>query len=69
MFARVVTGVRGGWQGYLPEARQRIYFANRSSHGDLVLIWTVLPAALRRSTRPVAAGPLRHLAGHARAPQ
>ena len=55
IFARVVTGVRGEWRGCLPEARQRIYFANHSSHGDFVLIWTVLPAALRRSTRPVAA--------------
>jgi 1-acyl-sn-glycerol-3-phosphate acyltransferase len=55
IFARVVTGVRGEWQGCLPEACQRIYFANHSSHGDFVLIWTVLPAAQRRSTRPVAA--------------
>jgi 1-acyl-sn-glycerol-3-phosphate acyltransferase len=55
IFARVVTGVRGEWRGCLPEARQRIYFANHTSHGDFVLIWTVLPAALRRSTRPVAA--------------
>jgi 1-acyl-sn-glycerol-3-phosphate acyltransferase len=54
-FARLVTGVRGQWQGCLPEARPRIYFANHTSHGDFVLIWTVLPAALRRSTRPVAA--------------
>jgi 1-acyl-sn-glycerol-3-phosphate acyltransferase len=55
IFARVVTGVSGEWRGCLPGSRQRIYFANHSSHGDFVLIWTVLPAALRRSTRPVAA--------------
>src|ERR1700757_4204655 len=55
IFASIVTGVRGEWRGCLPEARQRIYFANHSSHGDFVLIWAVLPAALRRSTRPVAA--------------
>ena len=42
--ARLVTGVRGNWQGSLPEPRPRIYFA-----------WTVLPRALRRTTRPVAA--------------
>jgi 1-acyl-sn-glycerol-3-phosphate acyltransferase len=54
-FARIVTGVRGEWRGCLPEARPRIYFANHTSHGDFVLIWTVLPAALRRITRPVAA--------------
>jgi 1-acyl-sn-glycerol-3-phosphate acyltransferase len=37
-----------------PVARQRIYFANHSSHGDFILVWTVLPSALRARTRPVA---------------
>jgi 1-acyl-sn-glycerol-3-phosphate acyltransferase len=54
-FARALTGVRGNWAGCLPEPRPRIYFANHNSHGDFVLIWTVLPAALRQRTRPVAA--------------
>ena len=54
-FARAVTGVRGEWQGCAPEARPRVYFANHTSMGDFVLIWTVLPPALRRNTRPVAA--------------
>ncbi|MGE0724530.1 MAG: lysophospholipid acyltransferase family protein [Alphaproteobacteria bacterium] len=53
-FARVLTGVRGNWQGCLPEARPRIYFANHASHGDFVLIWSVLPRAIRARTRPVA---------------
>jgi len=53
--ARLITGVRGNWQGALPDPRPRIYFANHRSHGDFVLIWTVLPRALRRLTRPVAA--------------
>ena len=53
-FARAVTGVRGEWQGCAPEARPRVYFANHSSMGDFVLVWTVLPPALRRNTRPVA---------------
>jgi len=53
--ARLVTGVRGNWRSTLPDPRPRIYFANHRSHGDFVLIWTVLPRALRRSTRPVAA--------------
>ena len=35
--------------------RQRIYFANHTSNADLPIIWTVLPPALRRVTRPVAA--------------
>ncbi|SEW31191.1 1-acyl-sn-glycerol-3-phosphate acyltransferases [Aliiroseovarius sediminilitoris] len=54
LFARVVTAVRGVWQGVEPVPRQRIYFANHSSNGDFVLIWTVLPPALRGRTRPVA---------------
>jgi 1-acyl-sn-glycerol-3-phosphate acyltransferase len=54
-FARALTGVLPAWQGCLPDARQRVYFANHSSHGDFVLIWTVLPHHVRRSTRPVAA--------------
>lgn len=54
-FARIVTGVTAEWRGCRPAPRQRIYFANHSSHGDFVLIWTVLPPALRRATRPVAA--------------
>jgi 1-acyl-sn-glycerol-3-phosphate acyltransferase len=55
VFARLVTGVRGNWQGCMPEARPRIYFANHASHGDFVLIWTVLPRAIRSRARPVAA--------------
>ena len=54
IFARVVTGVRGEWRGCVPDPRPRIYFANHRSHADFVLIWTVLPAPLRRLTRPVA---------------
>ena len=47
--ARAMTGVRPDWRGCLPEARQRSYFANHASHGDFVLIWTVLPPHLRRA--------------------
>jgi 1-acyl-sn-glycerol-3-phosphate acyltransferase len=53
-FARVMTGVRPDWRGVTPEPRQRIYFANHASHGDFVLIWSVLPKELRDRTRPVA---------------
>ena len=53
-FARLITGVRGEWRGCAPDARPRVYFANHRSHADFVLIWTVLPAPLRRLTRPVA---------------
>lgn len=53
-FARLVTAVRGVWQGIAPVHRQRVYFANHASHGDFVLIWTVLPPHMREKTRPVA---------------
>ena len=54
-FARLVTGVRGNWQGCLPARKPRIYFANHASHGDFILVWTVFPSALRATARPVAA--------------
>ncbi len=52
--ARLATGARARWEGCGPSAEQRIYFANHASHGDFVLIWTVLPPDLRENTRPVA---------------
>jgi 1-acyl-sn-glycerol-3-phosphate acyltransferase len=55
IFARAITAVRGSWAGEGPSIRQRVYFANHASHGDFILIWTVLPPRLRRRTRPVAA--------------
>jgi 1-acyl-sn-glycerol-3-phosphate acyltransferase len=51
----VLTGVQAHWRGCGPTGVQRVYFANHSSHADFVLIWTALPAGLRRLTRPVAA--------------
>lgn len=53
-FARLVTAVRAVWQGADLSGVQRVYFANHASHGDFILIWTVLPKRLRRRTRPVA---------------
>jgi 1-acyl-sn-glycerol-3-phosphate acyltransferase len=55
VFARFMTAPRAIWQGIEPVPHQRVYFANHSSNGDFVLLWTVLPAPLRRKTRPVAA--------------
>jgi 1-acyl-sn-glycerol-3-phosphate acyltransferase len=54
IFARFITAVRPVWAKTEPVPCQRIYFANHSSNGDFVLIWTVLPAAMRAMTRPVA---------------
>ncbi len=55
LFARVVTAVRGIWDGVEPVAATRVYFANHTSNGDFVLIWAVLPPHIRNRTRPVAA--------------
>jgi 1-acyl-sn-glycerol-3-phosphate acyltransferase len=54
LFARFLTAVRGQWEGIAPTDEQRIYFANHASHGDFVLIWTVLPRRMRLASRPVA---------------
>ncbi len=53
-FARLVTGVRGVWEGCAPCGEQRIYFANHASHGDFVLIWSAIPQPFRAKVRPVA---------------
>ncbi|RYG90592.1 1-acyl-sn-glycerol-3-phosphate acyltransferase [Loktanella sp. IMCC34160] len=55
LFARFTTAVRADWKGIEPVQRQRVYFANHVSNGDMPMIWSVLPPALRRQTRPVAA--------------
>lgn len=52
---RFVVGGHARWQGCAPEPRQRIYFANHSSHLDTVILWAALPAELRATTHPVAA--------------
>ena len=54
LVARIITAVRAVWAGVEPVATQRVYFANHRSNGDFVLLWTVLPGAMRRLTRPVA---------------
>lgn len=55
LFARAVTAVRAEWGAHLPDLRPRVYFANHTSNGDFVLLWTVLPKPVRQKTRPVAA--------------
>jgi 1-acyl-sn-glycerol-3-phosphate acyltransferase len=54
LFARIITAVRPEWRGFAPDQRPRIYYANHASHGDFVLVWTVLPSSVRSRTRPVA---------------
>lgn len=52
---RLLVGAYPHWQGCAPSARQRIYFANHTSHLDTIVIWASLPAQLRPFVRPVAA--------------
>ena len=54
LFARAITAVRASWPESGMQTRRCVYFANHSSHGDFILIWTVLPPRLRRRLRPVA---------------
>jgi 1-acyl-sn-glycerol-3-phosphate acyltransferase len=53
--ARGITGVQVQWAGCEPDERQRIYFANHSSHLDFVVLWSALPPGIRAKTRPIAA--------------
>lgn len=54
LFARAVTAVRPIWDESGLPSQQCVYFANHSSHGDFILIWTVLPPRIRENVRPVA---------------
>ena len=53
--SRLVSGARARWVGCEPHPRQRIYFANHTSHLDTLVLWSALPPSLRPLTRPVAA--------------
>lgn len=64
--ARLISGATALWFDCQPSPRQRVYFANHTSHMDFVVLWSVLPGEIRELTRPVAAkdywtsGRLRH---------
>jgi 1-acyl-sn-glycerol-3-phosphate acyltransferase len=62
-FARILTGARAHWVGCEPHIRARVYYANHTSHIDFVLLWAVLPLAVRASTRPVAAADYWRVSG------
>lgn len=53
--SKALFGAYPRWLGCRPDPIQRIYFANHSSHIDTVAVWSALPRALRKQTRPVAA--------------
>jgi 1-acyl-sn-glycerol-3-phosphate acyltransferase len=52
---KLLVGAYPRWIGCQPEQRQRIYFANHSSHVDTLALWSALPLRLRHTTHPVAA--------------
>ncbi|WP_111640683.1 lysophospholipid acyltransferase family protein [Marinimicrobium alkaliphilum] len=52
---RLLMGATPRWLGCEPHPRQRIYFANHTSHIDTLAIWSALPPALRKHTHAVAA--------------
>jgi 1-acyl-sn-glycerol-3-phosphate acyltransferase len=53
--ARIVSGVQVASICAMPDDRQRVVFANHSSHLDTIVLWSALPPALRTRTRPIAA--------------
>ncbi len=53
--ARIISGVSVRWVDSQPDTCQRVYFANHTSHLDVVLVWSALPANVRHLTRPIAA--------------
>jgi 1-acyl-sn-glycerol-3-phosphate acyltransferase len=55
LLTRAVSGARVRWAGSRPDLRQRIYFANHTSHLDAAVVWAALPKEVRRLARPVAA--------------
>jgi 1-acyl-sn-glycerol-3-phosphate acyltransferase len=52
---RFLSGASVRWIDCQPDTCQRIYFANHTSHLDMVVVWSALPPEVRRLTRPVAA--------------
>jgi 1-acyl-sn-glycerol-3-phosphate acyltransferase len=52
--SRLLCGASAQWHCDPRAECPRIYFANHSSHLDFLVIWSALPARLRRSVRPVA---------------
>ena len=55
IIAKLLSGATVRWVDCQPEACQRVYFANHTSHLDALVLWSSLPSDLRAITRPVAA--------------
>ena len=55
VLVKLLTGSSVRWVGCEPGTRQRVYFANHTSHLDALVLWAALPPAARVLARPVAA--------------
>jgi 1-acyl-sn-glycerol-3-phosphate acyltransferase len=53
--ARLISGASVRWIDCQPDTCQRVYFANHTSHLDVLVLWASLPSNVRNLTRPVAA--------------
>ncbi|QDU56444.1 lysophospholipid acyltransferase family protein [Aeoliella mucimassa] len=53
--ARLLSGASVRWVDSQPDTCQRVYFANHTSHLDVILVWSALPHDVRKLTRPAAA--------------
>jgi len=53
--AKLMSGATLRWVDCQPDACQRVYFANHTSHLDALVLWSSLPGHVRKVTRPVAA--------------
>lgn len=52
--SRFLSGATSCWFSQ-PDTCQRVYYANHTSHLDILVIWSALPDYVRRYVRPVAA--------------
>lgn len=55
LIAKLLSGSSVRWVDCQPETCQRVYFANHTSHLDVLVLWASLPWQVRSLTRPVAA--------------
>ena len=66
LVVRLLIGAYPRWIGCKPSSKQRIYFANHTSHIDTVAIWAALPQDLQATTHPVGQVQVETLHCHAR---
>ncbi len=53
--AKFLSGSTVRWIDCQPDTCQRVYFANHTSHLDVLVVWSSLPKNVRAVARPVAA--------------